>query len=239
MRLYFIRHGQSGNNALGNIEDFQIKRSYDPDLTTVGVLQAQAAADYLAQADDTPLPQAEKFGITRLYSSAMIRALETARPISAALGLPVDVWVDLHETGGLFLEDAAGQVKGFGGLTCEQFQARFPAYRLPPDVTDSGWWDIASGREEPDQYMARAIRVASQLYQFAETSERIAIVSHAGFLDKLLKAFLNQLPSFTTNLFYGHYNTGISRLDFYEGMDDFRIHYLNRLNHLPAHLWTW
>ena len=52
-------------------------------------------------------------------------------------------------------------------------------------------------------------------------------------MDTLLKALFNQLPSH--HLWYHHYNTAITRIDFDE---EGRLHlrYLNRIDHLPPDL---
>ena len=45
------------------------------------------------------------FGFTHLYSSLMVRALATASYLSVALNVPLVVWEDLHEVGGIFVID--------------------------------------------------------------------------------------------------------------------------------------
>ena len=47
MQLYFIRHGQSVNNA--GWGDPNYKDNHDPALTEIGVQQAQITANYLEQ----------------------------------------------------------------------------------------------------------------------------------------------------------------------------------------------
>ncbi|MGJ3238847.1 MAG: histidine phosphatase family protein [Anaerolineae bacterium] len=245
MRLYFIRHGQSANNALGAIpnEDFERLRSYDPELTEIGVQQAELAGQFLKDGVDMPHEESEPFSFTHLYVSPMIRALNTAFPIAEALNIDPEVWPDIHEIGGLFTAEGE-QVTGYPGLNCNDFAARYPRYHLPETVTEKGWWDINHGRERPEQFMARAIKVAIALRKRAHTDERVALVAHAAFLDALIKALLNQLPTHPNTLFYNHYNTGITRIDFAESRystspEHIRIHYLNRVDHLPTQLWTW
>jgi broad specificity phosphatase PhoE len=71
------------------------------------------------------------------------------------------------------------------------------------------------------------------LRECAASHERIAVISHGGFMDALLKALTNQLPN--PHLFYHHYNTGITSVDFRpDGTVDLR--YLNRFDHLPPEL---
>ena len=77
MRLYFIRHGQSLNNALYE-EGREQERVYDPHLTDIGQEQAQLVARYLADGIDMPGKLREAFQLTHLYCSAMTRAMQTA-----------------------------------------------------------------------------------------------------------------------------------------------------------------
>ncbi len=237
MELYLIRHGQSTNNALSEARE----RVFDPALTGLGLRQAQLAAEHLANGLNPELavwtpegggsaPNRCGYGITRLYCSPMMRALQTAQPIGQALGLAPEVWVDIHEQGGIFLDhgEADGGVVGYPGKTRPEILAEFPGYKLPAGITDLGWWKW--GYEEMSVCHGRAVRVAEELVKRAAGDERIAMVSHGGFVDALLKALSNQLPGYF--LFYFHYNTAITRVDFRgDGRLDFR--YLNRVAHLP------
>jgi 2,3-bisphosphoglycerate-dependent phosphoglycerate mutase len=244
MRLYLIRHGQSVNNALYE-QGLERDRHFDPDLTEIGHEQARRVAQYLAENHDMPGRLSEPFKLSHLYCSAMTRAMQTTQPIAAALNIQPEVWVDVHETGGLFLTDDDNKVTAYPGLTRTEISTKFPGYTLPELITESGWWDVTRATEKPADYMARAIRVAQALRERADSPERIGIVTHGAFMDALIKAFLNQLPAHPHFLFYSHYNTAITRIDFGEGMDGhhlkdrMRLHYLNRVNHLPHELWTW
>ena len=71
------------------------------------------------------------------------------------------------------------------------------------------------------------------LREWDNSDERVALVSHGGFIDALLKALCNQLPS--QHLWYHHYNTAITRLDFDQD-DRLHLRYLNRIDHLPPAL---
>ncbi|MEO1289936.1 MAG: phosphoglycerate mutase family protein, partial [Chloroflexota bacterium] len=60
MRLYFVRHGQSTNNVLGtsdlNQEEINLQRHHDPELTEIGVQQAQRVGSFLEDGIDMPEP---------------------------------------------------------------------------------------------------------------------------------------------------------------------------------------
>lgn len=248
MRLYLVRHGQSTNNALAisdlKQDEIELQRHHDPELTDIGVQQAVKVAEFLHTAVDMPHPMPEPFGLTKIYVSPMIRALNTAKPIAEATGINPVVWTDIYEIGGLFTSDGDGKVTNFPGLTRSELTERYPNYVLPPEITENGWYDVNHGHEMPSEFMGRAIAVALRLRKLAPTRERIALVAHAAYLDSLMKALLGQLPTHPDRLFYNHYNTGITRIDFAESKyttasDHLRLHYLNRVDHLPPELRTW
>jgi len=243
MELYLIRHGQSQNNALAD----QTNRVHDPALTDRGRQQADLLAAYLSDGCNrdpwvdhtsgyTIHDQTATFGLTRLYVSPMQRALQTAAPIAAALELRPEVWVDLHEHGGMYLEQD-GVITGFPGLTRAEIAADFPTYTLPETVRETGWYDPKKGQENLAGAYSRALSVATELRKQAADPERrgqrIALVTHGTFLDGLLKAFFNQLPS--RHQYYLHYNTGFTRIDFLDG-ERLLLRFVNRGTHLPREL---
>ncbi len=239
MELFIIRHGQSANNILEN----ERQRTYDPPLTDLGKQQADKLAQFLADsANRDPQfnmgsgyagnPSLPGFGITHLYCSAMHRALQTAAPIAEALNLRPEVWLDVHEQGGMYLDQEGGRV-GYPGRTRREILGEFPDYVLPATITDAGWYDAAHGYEEMYQGAGRAIKVVMELRRRAVSNEfrdaRIALVTHGTFIDLMLKAFLGQLPN--RQFFFTHYNTAITRIDITADYVLFR--YVNRVDHLP------
>jgi len=171
-----------------------------------------------------------------LYCSAMYRALLTAKPIGQALGLSPELWVDIHEHGGIFLDHGPEQgVMGYPGRTRSEILAEFPHYILPDEITAAGWWKPEWGKEDWPTCYGRAIRVAHHLRKRAVSDDHIAMVSHGGFIDVLIKALTQQLPN--RQLFYHHYNTAITRVDFREdGTMDIRQ--INRYDHLPPEMFS-
>ena len=228
MRLYLIRHAESENNALAPERIHQ--RKVDPDLTPRGYQQRDLLARHIGAGADAV---GEGYRITHLYTSAMYRSLLTTEPVSDALGLAPIAWLDLHEKGGMF-QERNGEISGFGGMSRSAILGRFPAYQLPDEVTERGWYDAALGREAEARSYYRAIKVARALRERADTDDVIALVSHAGFLDVLLKAIFEQLPSRPYIMRYYHENTAITRINFDKGWA--ALHYMNRVDHLPAAL---
>lgn len=241
MQLFIIRHGQSTNNAL----DDDSQRTFDPPLTETGMQQAERLAQRLAAGHDTRFNVgsgfagdlgANDFAITHLYCSAMHRSLQTAAPVARALGLQPEIWVDVHEQGGMYLDQDGGRT-GYPGRTRREILDEFPDYTLPDTITDVGWYDAARGYEEMYTGAGRAIKVAMELRRRALgdfRDARIAIITHGTFIDLMLKAFLGSLPN--RQFFFSHYNTGITRLDI---MPEYMvIRYTNRIDHLPTELIT-
>ncbi|MEW5961616.1 MAG: histidine phosphatase family protein [Chloroflexota bacterium] len=242
MELYIIRHAQSINNALTDIRE----RVMDPALTELGWRQARAIAHHLATGvnpemsvgateEDTSVRRRQGYGLTRLYCSAMHRSLQTAQPIGEALGLQPEVWVDIHEHGGIYLDHGeACRLVGYPGKTRAEILAEFPNYILPDEITGAGWWN--RDFEDWPACQGRAIRVAGQLRELAPRlgeQERVAMVSHGGFISALLKALLDTLPA--SGFFFHHFNTAMTRVDFRtDGRLDVR--YLNRIPHLSLEM---
>ena len=226
MDLFLIRHGESYNNAL---EDSS-RRVSDPPLTDLGEEQAQRVAAHLARGGHLDPDEREgRPAFDSLYCSPMLRALQTARPIAAALATAPEVWIDIHEVGGIWL---AG--KGdLHGMTRAEIRNGFPGVGLPDGVGEEGWWP--GGQEAKHAGRGRAIAVAGELKERARMGaerggdpERLAIVTHGDFMSGLVKALTDQLPSL--GLSYNHRNTGITR--FCLGPDLCAVRYLNRCEHL-------
>lgn len=225
MILYIIRHAQSTNNALRDGE----RRVCDPALTGLGQRQAQLLAQHLATGNDPGTGHG--YGIARLFTSPMRRAMQTALPIGRALGLQPEVWIDIHEQGGIYLDH--GPVRGYvgyPGMTDAEMLAECSDLVLPDGVTDRGWW--TGGREEWSGCLARAEGVAATLRLWAPRDERIAMVTHGGFIDALLKVLLDD-ADLSDTYYYLCYNTAISRLD-WTGHSGPEAPYLARVDHLPA-----
>lgn len=240
MELYIIRHGQSVNNAMPDATE----RHFDPALTDLGMAQSQKLADWLASGDlripwtdpetsFTRLDPIPSFTFDRLYCSAMYRAMLTTQPVAKALNITPEIWVDIHEHGGMYLESPDGVITGYPGRTRAEIVAEFPHYTLPDTITDQGWWRMENGHEERGAFYGRAIRVAMELRRRAENpdnvNQRIGIITHGTFIDALIKAFLNMLPS--RAFYFLHYNTALTRLDFDER--GVLIRCTNRIDHLP------
>ena len=229
MHLFLVRHGQSFNNTLPD----GVGRVADPPLTGAGEKQAPLVARYLAEgaAKDPYHPDGPVggFDITRLYTSAHLRCLQTSEPIAEALDLDPEIWVDLHEECGIWMDG----VDTLPGMTRSEIADRFPRVQIPEAIGEAGWWNRP--KETEPEWIERAQRVADKLWaDFGDTDERIAMVVHGGFIKDLVSALIagGPLPSGVIS----SRNTSISTIAFVESKAI--VAYLNRLEHLPAELVT-
>jgi hypothetical protein len=122
MRLYFIRHAQSTNNALFDSTGAEQGRSDDPELSDLGVRQAKRLAQHILETKSGLEPGG--FGLTHLYASPMVRAAHTASEISSVTGLKLHLWEDWHETGGIWLDNANGERIGREGKNRSYLEQR-------------------------------------------------------------------------------------------------------------------
>ena len=239
MQFYFIRHAQSENNALWDQTGSSNGRSSDPELTARGRRQAELLAQFLShEPADYPLdrwdPQNRTgFSLNHLYTSLMVRAVATAMPLAQALGLRLQAWPDLHEIGGIYLDNEQGEPVGLSGKDRAFFSQNYPELQFDEDYNGGGWWNRS--REPDEAALGRARRVIDLLLaKHGENQDRVGVVSHGGFYNALLA----ELFGFVTTP--GHWllmnNTAITRIDFHNGQLELVYH--NRVEHLPDHLVT-
>ena len=236
MILFYVRHGQSANNALYEATQTDRNRVMDPELTEAGVRQAARAAEALCSGQ--PLTRSRAggaggFGVTHVYCSLMVRAVHTGQPIARALGLPLLGWTELHEGGGIFMEDPdTGTLTGHPGNSRTALTGRFPELVWPADAGSDGWWNRPF--EEPAERPGRARRVLAELLRrHGGTEDRVVFVSHAGFFYWFMNAVLEMAPR--RDQWFHIYNTSISCLEF-SAEAGVGVRYLNRVDHLPAEL---
>jgi len=240
MQFYFIRHAQSSNNALYDQTGSSRGRSHDPEVTKLGLEQARMLGEYLASGHpDVNGIQAMRnnfhgYGLTHLYTSLMQRAVTTASIVAERLNLPLDAWVDVHETGGIYLEDeTTGAINGLPGFSRAELQQRYPHLRLPDARFDNGWW--LGGMETQEEMNARVQRfLAELLRRHGDSDDRVAIVSHGAFYNLFLSTVL-RLPS-DAQIWFRINNVAITRIDFMD--EEIALCYTNRCHFLDAALIT-
>jgi 2,3-bisphosphoglycerate-dependent phosphoglycerate mutase len=246
MELYFIRHGQSENNANWNNPDY--RESPDPALTETGREQAQLLAAFLKKNQKITDEKAWNiqnrygFGLTHIYTSMMERAVYTAAPIARALDIPLIVWKDIFEEGGIYSRESKANILGLPGRPRSFFVENFPTLTLPEELDETGWWNRAYEAEEERQ--PRANRVFAELLarhrdRDGQPEHRVAFVSHGGFFMRLVSAMLQlswRQASHGLKSWFMLNNCAISRFDIYR--EEINIAYHNRTDHLPDRLIT-
>ena len=246
MELYFIRHGQSINNANWDNSDYE--ESPDPILTEYGHEQAKLLARFLKKNQaitnkkEWNSQNRYGFGLTHLYTSLMERAAFTAAPIAQALDLPLVAWKEIHEEGGIYSRGDKNNVVGLGGRPRSFFMENFSTITLPDDFDETGWWNRPF--EAEDERQPRADQVFAELLarhrdQDGQPEHRVAFVSHGGFFMRLVCAIL-KLPwrqaSMGLRSWFLLNNCSISRFDIRK--NEITVAYVNRTDHLPDHLIT-
>lgn len=247
MQLYFIRHGQSQNNANWNKPGY--KESPDPALTEIGIEQACYVSEFLRDAQtitrskEWNIQNRFGFGLTHIYTSLMERAVHTAAPTAHTLGLPFAAWEQIHESGGIFGRDGDMKLQGLPGKTRAYFEQHFPELTLPDHLNGTGWWNSRPFETEEECQLRARLFAADLLTRHADREgvpeHRVAIFSHGGFFVHLMFALLDtpwrQAAQGLKSWFVLN-NCSISRIDFHE--QEINIAYLNRTDHLPDHLIT-
>jgi probable phosphoglycerate mutase len=155
-QVLLLRHGESVSNA--DPEAIALPEEIGDRLSERGREQARAAAGGLKGA-----------GITRLLSSPMRRARETAEPLSETLQLPVTVLPYVHEL---------KEETGYGELSREEqklrrFSARMAAHPDGPD-------HAGDGAESFNDVRDRVKHLKAEL-ESQSSSEQTLIVTHGIF----------------------------------------------------------
>jgi broad specificity phosphatase PhoE len=148
-RVYLARHGESDWNASNRFQGHS-----DRPLTELGRNQAHELADLVAGQN-----------VEAIYSSPLMRALETARIVADRTGLAVITRDDLREV----------DTGSWSGLSRAQVQARFPE-------GFERWISGGAGWEDGESYDEMAARVLAALQEIAAAHPhgRVLVVSHGG-----------------------------------------------------------
>lgn len=164
-KLILVRHGQSTGNKLHIITG-----QGDFPLTELGREQANKAAAWLW----------EKETITKIYSSDLSRAMQTADPTAEAFSLPIALDARLRELDmGLLVHRPRSEWAEFFPDNWKMWCEDYPHYRAP------------EGESIPEQYA----RTAEALTQIAEDNdgECVAVFCHMGVM-RCFETYVRGLP---------------------------------------------
>ncbi len=157
-RIYLVRHGATYWNATGRAQG-----QADIELNETGKRQSERLAEEFRGAD-----------VAAIYSSDLKRAIDTATPIAAALGLEVRV-------DPAFSEIDQGE---WQGLTPGEIQSRWPDLWGP-----ARHYRARPGGESPEQVRDRALEGLTRVTRNHPEGE-VIVVSHGGTIRWIAAAAL-------------------------------------------------
>lgn len=204
-RILLIRHGQSMGNAEGRFGG----HTATP-LSERGRAQAEATARALTSEN-----------VTAIYSSDLLRAVETATPLADALDLEIN-------RAGAFRERGVGRMEG---LTFEEAAARHPAEYAA--LLRRDFEHVLDGGESYRQMLDRSARALDAAVE-ANRGGTLAVFSHTGTIGILTLHLMGALDAPTLRpVWIKTDNCGIVRLDLRD--DGFlRVLALNDTRHLAG-----
>jgi alpha-ribazole phosphatase/probable phosphoglycerate mutase len=166
MKIYLIRHGQTDWNIAGRIQG-----SHDIPLNETGLRQAE----HLAEAMDTR-------PVTRIFSSTLVRAKETAEKIGERQKVEVCLMEQLIEV----------EFGKWEGLTWDEIQKAYPK--------EYGYWTINPAEAAPpdgerfETIMNRCVQAWNEILEVTNGREDVAIVSHGATLAHLFSHMMRNAP---------------------------------------------
>lgn len=234
MRLFFIRHGQSENNALWSEKQSNVDRVSDPHLTVNGKKQVEATALFLEKCLKTEPSIEYDGGDIHIFCSLMDRAIQSGLIIANVLSHSLYAHLDIHECGGLYLEDpVTTERKGEPGRSLEDLKSTYPNLILPERINSSGWWNRPF--EEREARRIRAKKVVNDLAnRFGNSNATVIFVSHAGFYNYFLRSVLELRDD--TEVWFDLFNGAFTLLEISEDIKN--LVYSNRFDFIPKEFVT-
>jgi len=175
MKLLLIRHGESQADIL-NLHEGRA----DFSLTDCGKLQAQAMSEYIKQ----------HFEITKIYSSPLLRAKQTAEYLSRTTNINITFDDNLKEYNNGLL----------AGFTHEEARKRYPEVKRDCD-------ESLYGMESVNAFAERIRKVYSKIVSECKKDDIIAIITHGGVINQLYQQILAIKKE--SNIVLGSSDTGI------------------------------
>ena len=196
MKLLVIRHGESEADLL-NVHEGRA----DFNLTDRGRLQAKSMSNWVKA----------RYNISKIYSSPLKRALQTATYLSEAAN--VDIILDDN-----LMEFNNGLLAGL---------QRNEALEKYPPLPDLPIHQAVYQMESKLMFRYRADVALSQILSENDPASTIAIVSHGGMINQLYHSFLKLAIDCSI-----HFATGDTGIHEWRILDDIRyIHYSNSCIH--------
>jgi probable phosphoglycerate mutase len=171
VRLYLIRHGQSGGNVA---REEGRSAEYDPPLTAVGEEQAHRLGERMAA-----------YGVDAIYSSPLQRAYNTGMAIARRTGHTIEVLDDLQE-----INEPSELVEPRRvlpeGMSHDDVKRRFEQ-----DPT----WDNLPGAEASRPFRERIVRAINQIIA-DNPGKKVAVTCHGGVIQSYVAEILGLRTDF-------------------------------------------
>lgn len=162
VRFVIIRHGYSVTNKAGKFAG-----QSDVSLDELGYTQAEDTARYVL----------DNYKIDKIYSSDLCRAVDTAKPIAEALGLPINTYKELREI-------SAGC---WEGRLIEDIKREYPEAfeKWATDVGNARCGDGESSAELTERCRKIFKKIARQ-----NEGKTVVVATHGGVIRALRSAWL-------------------------------------------------
>ncbi len=164
--ISFVRHAESlGNIGVAYTPEFQ---KDDPPLSPKGFMQAEL----LGKSSVTD-------GVTKIYSSTLVRAIATAYPTAKKLSKEIELLSDLMEIG-----------TEISGTDLWRLEKDYPLAEMSlcePTVTGGS---LLLGEEDTEKLKSRGKRCIDYICDNASEGDHIMVVTHGSFFGYLIRAAL-------------------------------------------------
>lgn len=246
MELIVVRHGRRADKSPS------YDGGFNTPLSDQGHKQANRVGAYLGEQN-----------IDAIYSSALLRALQTAEPVADATDAPWHVWPIFGEISNRTWlqraeEDPSTAEVITSWQTNEEIEEPEPAelenrhghYYLLSEISDrfpgtildqpfpfpDAWWEAKGNLTRSTGLAQVSLGVQELIHRHAETEDRVAVVCHAHSGGGIISTLLEHAPR---NRFRAYHlsNTGVTSLQ-RRGEHQWRLLYHNRVEHLEPDLRT-
>eukprot|EP00040_Diaphanoeca_grandis_P024479 m.134528 g.134528 ORF g.134528 m.134528 type:complete len:272 (+) comp29744_c1_seq1:99-914(+) len=265
--LVLVRHGESVNNILGkelaskisfHSEQFERewmnKRLEDPPLSDEGHREADMLGKAMQQERVVPrLQTLAAQNNVAVYTSPMLRTLQTTAPLAKHLSVPVHVHPLLYEVGGVYTgnpQPPHNRVGGETGLTASEINSQFPSYNTAALKPCGPWYTGAWETDAAGRQRLSAVRdwLCSASFMNEHKNKVVIIVAHSHMISVLLQSLLgisqavdasrdltdrNNYQGMQTSMFFR--NTSTCRLKIVSN-GNVAVHWLGSTSHLDSRL---
>ncbi|WP_312501030.1 histidine phosphatase family protein [Lacrimispora sp.] len=201
MKIYLIRHGQTDWNIQGRIQG-----SHDIPLNETGRSQAELLAKGM---DSRP--------VSRIFSSTLTRAMETAERISSRQKVEIYSMPQLIEV----------EFGKWEGMTWDEIMEAYPKeyklWTLSPDEASP------PGGETQDQVISRCVLAVGEILRITGGREDVAIVSHGATIAYIVSYMMRNHPEVESIIVE---NASITTVNYSPLTEDFMLFEMNDTSHM-------